>query len=68
MEDRAELLHHRIEAHRCYLATGADITLVHLFLGQIAADEAEMVMIEEHKNKPETLAGEAYHPPTVPLS
>ena len=59
MEDRAELLHRRIEAHRCYFAIGADITLVRLFLSQIAADEAEMVMIEKRKNKPETLAGEA---------
>ena len=46
MEDRAERLHRRIEAHRCYLATGADIALVQLFLSQIAADEAELVMIE----------------------
>jgi hypothetical protein len=47
MEDRAELLHRRIEAHRCYLAIGADITLVRLFLSQIAADEAELVMTEK---------------------
>jgi hypothetical protein len=52
MEDRAELLRRRIEAHRCYLATGADITLVRLFLSQIVADEAELVMTEKPKNKP----------------
>jgi hypothetical protein len=59
MEDRAEILRRRIEAHRCYLSVGADLAIVRVFLSQIAADEAELALIEMRNKKPEPPAGEA---------
>jgi hypothetical protein len=50
MEDRAENLRRRIDMYRCYLSEGADIQIVRLFLGQIAADEVELGAIENRNN------------------
>jgi hypothetical protein len=53
MEDRAETLHRRIAAHRCYLAVGSDIQTVRLILREIAMNETELTMIEQKALKPD---------------
>ena len=61
MEDRAENLRRRIDMYRCYLSAGADIQIIPLFLGQIAADEVELDAIENRNSNPK----HRYQPLTV---
>jgi hypothetical protein len=50
MEDRAEILRHRIEIYRRYLAMGVDVDVAELYLHFIAISEAELTEIERRSD------------------
>lgn len=53
MNERAEILRHRIALYRQYLAEGVEAELAQHYLREIAGAEAELAAIEKESGKRE---------------